>query len=966
MDFPTLPSCPTLKWIPKHLSRRYAAARLRILNWAMEAESSTPRLPALRIEAWSRLALLLPYFILHDTTRPNTPHNTTQPNTPHPLSSNSAAIRRTLTRRLLLAEQCDFLTLMDEARKADHAASLHASNAPVRTRTRGEMLAAASDRAEDGCLRTAARLLMGDSVLPRTEATADAVQALYTHEPQQPLPPPRRGAVTNVSTSTVARRLRNIRGTAHPGPGGERNSHLKALLSSPAGVPTLTRWVNLWLRPEMTPAFRQPWLHCGLVPLDKGGGKPRPIVFQEGLLKLATGCVVDTMSTHLRSAAGPWQRGIYDPGGAVQLVWDLRHAMTTYPDQVFTTIDCRNAFGEVHRSAAIRTASDHCPTFARLLHNLWNGPDTNIHAPDGPGSHRQFRIQDGLVQGGCEAAPAFALALREAIDSFLRQANTDGIPCTIWAYMDDLYLQCHKHHWHQLMQGLTAHLSRVGLTCRPDKSHCHIPNLPPHSAPDHASEFADFATLQPHGLPALGTVADGQFATTLRLDTTHQTEISTRLDKAATLVGCLEELVSTPSPSVRYHPAWRIVDGVVNHCLSYDASITDPGTTVPYGRRLDDLVFTVVTKIIEHPCTDPTTRIQLCLSRDTGGCGLRSAEERCHTAYLAAVTRLAPAQPTLATSQPAITRALAGLRVMGILLDSHAMPHPTHTPPPLAFDPTSPLPTPLPKRQRAWWSLIDSQRADALLALGGSTCKRLSSCGGAEGGAFLRATRADGVRSLTDPFFATAMRYRLGLPVMPACSCQHTTQAKSNTPPRTCTAIADAMGLHATTCKVGGAPYAAHSEGCHIILGAVIQAGYQARREQIIPEFATPACLSPQLDVDGWGLLGQGRLLVDFTLRHPQAARYDTRAPSAAAEAEKSKHYTPTQGLQVQTATLEIFGRHGEGLQRLLEHLADLARVRERQQGLAPTRWLKRWRAQLSNVTARLVGRAVQSACPAN
>ena len=898
-----------------------------------------------------------PYLILHDTTFNTTPA--------HPCPSPSSAIRKCLTRRLFLAEKCDYLALLVEARQATDAASLRTTAAPIPTHTRRQVLSAAADRAEDGCLRTAARLLTGDPVLPRSEATADAVQALYNLQPQQsPLPPVRRGAVTSIPTPTIARRLHSIRGTAHPGPSGERNAHLKALLSSPSCIPTLTRWVNLWLQPDLSTSFRQPWLHCGLVPLDKGGGKPRPIVLQESLLKLATGCIVDTMSSQLGAASGPWQRGVYNPGGAVQLVWDLRHAMTTNPDHVFTTIDCRNAFGEVHRRAAISTASDHCPTFARLLSNLWHGPTTTIHAPDGPGSHRPLAIQDGLVQGGCEAAPAFALALRQAIDAFLQQAETDGTPCTLWAYMDDLYLQCCRSHWHQLMQSLTMHLRRIGLTCRPDKSHCHIPNLPPPSVPDHTAFFSDFATLQPRGLPALGAAAEGQFATTLSVCATDKTEMSKRVERATALAASLEELLSTQLPCVRRHPAWRIVDGVLNHALSYDASINDPGITVPYGRSLDSLVAKMAFSIIQHPCTDPATLTQVRLSRDQGGCGLRSAEERCYTSYLAAVTRLAPPQPILTTTSAAISRALHGIEATGVVLDQHAMPHPAHTPPSFTFDPLVHLSSPLPKRQRAWWSLIDAQRAAELHNHGRATSTRLTSCSGAEGGAFLRATRSDGVVSLTDAFFVTAVRHRLGLPVMPACSCQHTTKAKPGAPPRTCLERADTTGLHATLCKVGGAPYAAHGEGCHILYEATVHAGYQSRREQIVPEFASPACLSPQMDIEGWGLLGQGRLLVDFTVRHPLAARYNNRTPASAATGEKTAHYQPTQGLHAQVATLEVYGRHAEGLQSLLEHLADLARVRERQLGLAPTRWLRRWRAQLSYVAARFVGRAVQTASP--
>ena len=961
-DFPLDLAGVTLKWIPKGLTRRYAAARLRILTLCMQAETHQPRLPPDRIYAWSRLASLMPYLLLHDTTRNRPPV--------HPPTTT----RQTLTHRLYLAEQCDYSTLLNQALEY-HDESLDKQRAgPLHRRSRYDILVAAAERAEDGCTKSASRLLRGDAVLPSTADTVDAVEALYRTGPPTPLqiPPARNGAVTAVQARYIMNRLRKIRGTAHPGPSGERNTHLQALRSSPACTSTLTQWVNTWLRPDLSISFRQPWLTCGLVPLDKGEGKPRPIVFQESLLKLATGSTVDANAQTLRKAAGSWQKGVYDEGGAIDLVWELRDAMSAYPNDVFTTVDCRNAFGEAHRAPALRTADQHAPAFSRLLRNLWHGTDTIIFVPDGQGSTREVHVTDGFVQGGCEAAPGFALCLREAIDRFAAEADRLGARYCLWAYMDDIYLQCAPEKWESLMTILSSCLAAAGLTCRPDKSHCHIPALTPEQTTQAAPHYRHHALLHPDGLPALGTAADGQFQITLRpqlqKDPKPPTETEERLANAIALADHLSELCSTPQSGVRFHPAWRILTCVINQALSYDASVNGPGTTVPYGRRLDDLVLNTATRLINEPNPAPTTIQQLRLSRAEGGCGLRAATDRCYTAFLSTVLRLrrfGSDRSEWLTQQT--TLAIEGLRSLDICLDSNAMPHPTATPPPNPFQPDRPHPA-LRKRQRTWWMAIDKHRASELSNQHPDTAKRIQSCSGPEGGAFLVATRADGVKSLTDFLFITAVRYRLGLPVMPACACQHTTAAKGGSPGKKCNALADPQGHHACLCKVGGAPYAAHGQGCHILFEASTTAGFQSRREQIVPELARPDLLSPQLDVEGWGVMGQERLLIDFTIRHPFANRYattTTSTPTNIAAGEKAGHYGTTQTLHIRTAALEVYGRHGDGMTQLLEYLADLARQRERALGQAPSRWLKRWRAQLSNVAAHLVGRAVQQACPA-
>ena len=139
------------------------------------------------------------------------------------------------------------------------------------------------------------------------------------------------------------------------------------------------------------------------------------------------------------------------------------------------------------------------------------------------------------------------------------------------------------------------------------------------------------------------------------------------------------------------------------------------------------------------------------------------------------------------------------------------------------------------------------------------------------------------------------------------------------------------------------------------------QSAYQTKREQVIPELATEGCKSPQLDLEGIGLLGQSRLLVDFTIRHPLASRYNGNS-TRQAEAEKHAHYPPKGGLRVHAAAMETYGRHGTDLAELLDLLADHARQRELSFGSKPTRWLKKWRIQLSHVTAAYVGRAIQQA----
>ena len=557
--------------------------------------------------------------------------------------------------------------------------------------------------------------------------------------------------------------------------------------------------------------------------------------------------------------------------------------------------------------------------------------------------------------------------------------------------MDDLSVQCADEDWEPLMVSLWDHLAAVDLHCQPAKSHCHVPAWTPAQAAAAAPQFAKYATLSAAGLPALGTAAGGDYAILLGSDQQPDKATDARLDKAIGLCESLQELCDAPITCNRRHPAWRLLDSVVNHALTYDASVNDPDAMASHGQRLDEVVSSTASSILSADGFSAAEEVQLRLSRLEGGCGLTSAAERAATAFLASVLRLGAALPVdLATlssgalefepkstahalrggpllHQPTLLRqahrAQDCLRNYGIILDKHGMPHSPQTPPDHELNLITDLHQPLPKRQRHWWNAIHHSRAVRLAADLGTT--RLASCGGQEGGAYLRAVTADGGGTLTDNEFVYATRFRLGMRVMSPGVCHHqrgSDQAKDRS---MCLAPADPHGHHAVICKCGGAPYCAHSQGANVLLGASVKAGYQSRREQVVPELANAKCKAPQLDVEGWSTLGLSRLLIDFSIRHPGAARYSAgQDATVVAGREKQDHYGSRQGLQVRTAAMETYGRFGEELTALLDQLADLARQRDLQHGLPPTKWLRKWRVQLSLVTARLVGRAVQQARP--
>ena len=179
----------------------------------------------------------------------------------------------------------------------------------------------AAEAADRGQLWTAARPLRGSKLLPPTEATAEAIEQLYqTNDEAQRRTDAAFAAASfspncDVQYQNVLAHIRDAKRQAHPGPSGERNSHIASLLAWHRGLDILTQWVRLWADRRLDPAFTEPWIEAKVIGGDKGGGKAKPIAFEEMLLKLVTSSTLRAHVSQIRRAVGSYQYGIYHEGG---------------------------------------------------------------------------------------------------------------------------------------------------------------------------------------------------------------------------------------------------------------------------------------------------------------------------------------------------------------------------------------------------------------------------------------------------------------------------------------------------------------------------------------------------------------------------------------------------------------------------------------------------------------------------
>ena len=79
---------------------------------------------------------------------------------------------------------------------------------------------------------------------------------------------------------------------------------------------------------------------------------------------------------------------------------------------------------------------------------------------------------------------------------------------------------------------------------------------------------------------------------------------------------------------------------------------------------------------------------------------------------------------------------------------------------------------------------------------------------------------------------------------------------------------------------------------------------------------------------------------------------------------DKLKRYPAKHGKALIGCSMETWGRFSKSLDALLEELAGLAGRRQRDRGIQPTKWLLKWRTQISLCVALHIGRCILDALP--
>ena len=743
----------------------------------------------------------------------------------------------------------------------------------------------------------------------------------------------------------------------------------------------------MWVSGSIHESCAQRWRALLVVPLKKGddGSDVRAVLISEVLLSIPSRVLKASAHSRVVKLLHPTQFGIGIAGGAeaMQLELDIRTRL--HPDMALLSVDISNAFGEVTRACVLEEELKHDPGAVCFTVTMWGETGTPAYVEVGPGEWRTLLIKDGLYIGEVRASQHFCLALRDALREFVTECQVLFGPGFVRhiEYIDDVYVHLPPNRLPQAWTVLVRALARKRLTLNLSKVGVWIPQEE-HGVNPYVEQVG--LRQHHHSVVCLGGALGGDLAFRLGGQLADVPEPTVkRIAKFHRTAEALEKLISTETALPRLRAAWCLLQFVLNRALDFDVRILHQAAFGQLASEVDQRVEGIAARILGEVSIDSCKERVRILTAHGGG-GLASYADKSTCGYLMAARQVAAGVGQRLTAEgnspdqvndALARRVLPGCRACQETLAAigvHLRPGGDIS---RLADGSVGVSSWLGARPAC-------KQADALRLLSEIRAETLASGLTEEERAHLMAAGGDGAGSWhaeipahwqrptwSDPVFRVALRFRLGLRVLPL---PRDGEGESTC---SCGKAMDSMGWHSLLCNKGPWTCARHNVVVRILASIAKEAGYVALVEQHVPQLGfrsrrragVMVTEAARLDVVCSCHAVAPDRLYDVSVRNAVSSRAlakgSARRPAVAAGLaleDKRARYPAQGGVEVFCFALETAGRFHPAADEELQRLADLARDRLTERGVRPGAMLRRWRHQVQAALFRSIAASLLSA----
>ena len=441
-DFLEIPVMCVAK-VPESLQAQYRAAKLVLLE-----QLSAARTPQEEMRAWKAVLLIDRLLLWKGFQRGGKGRNQKRLN----------ANQRTVSERLALFWSGQWGALWGMLRETTR----------LPRKSRGALTPSRiAELVDDGAWRKLLGSLRGGAPLVDTPDAIPALRDLLLERRtgiSSQSPPAALNVPLDEFTEAVTRELKDASPHSAAGRDGGRATHwqvgcgderFQALLAA-----ALLRWVQGHTPPELDEWFSVQSLFA----IRKTTGGLRPIAIGTFLRRLGLRALLRCLRKEAMDAVGPAQYALGRSGGADAAFKALALEASTGNDRAVLSVDIKNAYGTVDRSAIQEAIRRRLPCLAGLVDRLAGCSVRNAFDLK-DGSMVWMPQGTGVPQGCPMSTLLFCAVVAEVLSRTEYRAAQLGLQVRVIAYADDIYIVGRAADLMQAYETLAEELLRADLRC---------------------------------------------------------------------------------------------------------------------------------------------------------------------------------------------------------------------------------------------------------------------------------------------------------------------------------------------------------------------------------------------------------------------------------------------------------------------------------------------------------------------
>jgi hypothetical protein len=205
----------------------------------------------------------------------------------------------------------------------------------------------------------------------------------------------------------------------------------------------------------------------------KTAGDLRPLGIGDSWYRLIGRLVVKVIGADLGNDLMPHQLGVGVQGGCEIGARLPQYIARKLPGHCVLALDLTNAFGTIRRGLILQGVTARAPSLLRFFRRAYSGASGLVSSSGSLVGHSFTGVKQGDPLGSllfCLGAQQMILRIAEEVQGAVDHSASQGEPCGVIAYMDDISIYCPSTVAEEIAERLPSLITEYGLQMAAHKS----------------------------------------------------------------------------------------------------------------------------------------------------------------------------------------------------------------------------------------------------------------------------------------------------------------------------------------------------------------------------------------------------------------------------------------------------------------------------------------------------------------